>query len=221
MYNIDDLRLKSLRILAEASYFLLMEAKRDLVECLEELERQGVTLEDLEAWEAEEKRGRYNPNQPRVPRGNPDGGQWTDGTRSGGGVEQPAPDSESDKEWETALEIIIQVTPIGRISNAWKLFKIAKKYKKVKWKFGKHKSHVKWRNRIDKRQWTPEEIEETISKGTRYPAKNEITGGDATLYKYKNKYVIIDNKTGEIIQISGENYDHPSLPGSKTLNYFF
>lgn len=28
---------------------------------------------------------KFNPNQPRVPAGNPDGGQWTDGGGSGGG----------------------------------------------------------------------------------------------------------------------------------------
>ncbi|MFD0986539.1 hypothetical protein [Methyloligella solikamskensis] len=28
---------------------------------------------------------KYNPNQPRVPAGNPDGGQWTDGNGGGGG----------------------------------------------------------------------------------------------------------------------------------------
>jgi hypothetical protein len=31
-----------------------------------------------EMWAWFYKRGHYNPNQPRVPAGNPDGGQWTD-----------------------------------------------------------------------------------------------------------------------------------------------
>ena len=32
-------------------------------------------------WRAEFFLKRYNPNQPRVPAGSPDGGQWTNGTR--------------------------------------------------------------------------------------------------------------------------------------------
>ena len=31
------------------------------------------------------RKGGFNPNQPRVPRGNPTGGQWTDGGGGGGG----------------------------------------------------------------------------------------------------------------------------------------
>ncbi|MDJ0514332.1 MAG: hypothetical protein QNJ62_12905 [Methyloceanibacter sp.] len=36
-------------------------------------------------WDAVERKRRYDPNQPRAPAGNPDGGQWTDGGGSGSG----------------------------------------------------------------------------------------------------------------------------------------
>jgi hypothetical protein len=36
-------------------------------------------------------RAGFNPNQPRIPRGNPDGGQWTDGGGSGTGSAQAQP----------------------------------------------------------------------------------------------------------------------------------
>src|SRR5215218_7734504 len=43
----------------------------------------AVLREELEEIRADMKRrreleGKYSPSQPRVPRGNPDGGQWTD-----------------------------------------------------------------------------------------------------------------------------------------------
>jgi hypothetical protein len=44
---------------------------------------------------------KYNPNQPRVPAGNPDGGQWTDGGGSnsgGGGYNDPRVISDADPE---------------------------------------------------------------------------------------------------------------------------
>ena len=48
----------------------------------------------LDVWTAEITRdldAKYNPNQPRVPRGNADGGQWTDG--AGGGASRTKPPS--------------------------------------------------------------------------------------------------------------------------------
>jgi hypothetical protein len=43
----------------------------------------------LALWRAVlgERKGGYDPNQPRVPRGEPGGGQWTDGGGNGGGSE--------------------------------------------------------------------------------------------------------------------------------------
>ncbi len=41
---------------------------------------------------------KFNPDQPRVPAGNPDGGQWTDGGGGGGGINDPRVLSDADPE---------------------------------------------------------------------------------------------------------------------------
>ncbi|MDJ0514337.1 MAG: hypothetical protein QNJ62_12930 [Methyloceanibacter sp.] len=41
-------------------------------------------------WDAVERKRRYDPNQPRVPASNPDGGQWTDGDGSSGRSRRPS-----------------------------------------------------------------------------------------------------------------------------------
>jgi hypothetical protein len=46
--------------------------------------RRGNPRIDVDAWRAHKQLERkYDPNQPRVPRGHPDGGQWTDGSGAG------------------------------------------------------------------------------------------------------------------------------------------
>ena len=41
---------------------------------------------------------KFSPDQPRVPAGNPDGGQWTDGGGGGGGINDPRVLSDADPE---------------------------------------------------------------------------------------------------------------------------
>ncbi len=62
------------------------EFERELLELRLEVKKLKL---DHELWLLEEK---YSPNQPRVPAGNPEGGQWT----SGGGVPQGVPGNSSD-----------------------------------------------------------------------------------------------------------------------------
>lgn len=47
---------------------------------------QAQLEEELRSLELSRLDNKYNPNQPRVPAGNSDGGQWTDAGGSGGGI---------------------------------------------------------------------------------------------------------------------------------------
>ena len=84
--------------------------------------------------------------------------------------------------------------------------------KDTEWSFDKNKSTTKWENQKKARGWTDKEITEAIKKGDAFPAENFRNNNPATLYKYKDKYVIRDDVTKEIIQIGGKGFGHPSLP---------
>ena len=58
------------------------------------------------------------------------------------------------------------------------------------------------------RGWTKQEILDTVREGDAYPATNKDTGGPATEYVSRStgKFVVIDNKTGEVLQVSKAGY---------------
>lgn len=72
------------------------------------------------------------------------------------------------------------------------------------WQFGSFKSTTKWQNQMIKREWTIEEITETIRYGTPYPAPNKVNNTHtATRYEYNDKFVVVDDQTKEVLQVSG------------------
>ncbi len=54
------------------------------------------------------------------------------------------------------------------------------------------------------RGWTKQEILDTIREGDAYPVTNKATGGPATEYVSRStgKFVVIDNNTGQVLQVS-------------------
>ena len=141
----------------------------------------------------------YRPDQPRVPAGRPDGGQWTDG--EGGGIVINDPPIE-----EVYPELLIlPFLRIPRILNAWRLWARSRRESR-EWSLGKFKSDQRWANQFERRNWTPEEITETIKHGKRYKAPNKIRKhinprATATRYEKDGRYVVRDDQTGEILQI--------------------
>jgi hypothetical protein len=74
----------------------------------------------------------FNPNQPRVPKGNPEGGQWTDG---GAGPSTPSSDNESRRLSKLGLHLASSEGPRGgwrtHLLLAFvKLFELLLKYRK-------------------------------------------------------------------------------------------
>lgn len=180
---------------------------------------------------------KYRPNQARAPAGTSDGGQWVDEGRSGGSSDSPVaralkprslihlrpderpivfPDDSiravpSDEEIIGAIgAATAAISPQARTAlAALRRLVGASRAEDTEWSLGTHKSAAKWENRMLSRNWNKENITETISKGKKFSAKNNMTGSSATRYEYNGRYVVRDNKTKEILQISNSNFKRP------------
>ena len=113
-------------------------------------------------------------------------------------VEQPKPESEVQKPTQG------KEPPAGGREN-------------TNWQFGRHKSETKWNNQIRERGWTKEKITDTIKNGKEYPAPNKIREkidpkATATRYEKDGKFVVRDDQTGDILQISDEKFIPQDLP---------
>ncbi|MFN7666668.1 MAG: colicin E5-related ribonuclease [bacterium] len=75
-----------------------------------------------------------------------------------------------------------------------------------KWKFGSHKSQQKWENQMQKRGWTPKQVDEAIQNGKQYPAPNRVNPKNLAIrYEHPEtgRIVVRDETAKEIIQIGG------------------
>lgn len=151
-----------------------------------------------------EKAG-FNPDQPRAPRGQPDGGQWIDTGQAATHMPPPKPPYDPPIEPVYPELTIIPILRVGRLATAWQEWLAIRKVSK-NWQLSPTKSKIKWRNRIEKGNWTPQKITNTIRYGNRFRVKNERTGGSATRYEYEDSYVVRDDATGDILQVSRPNH---------------
>lgn len=78
-----------------------------------------------------------------------------------------------------------------------------------KWNFGTHKSPQKWVSQMAKRGWTPEQIDEALASGDRFPASNDVNPGNpATRYVNPStgRSVVVDDSTGELLHVGGDGF---------------
>lgn len=74
-------------------------------------------------------------------------------------------------------------------------------------------SEIKWSNQLKKRDWTYDQITYTIKNGKRFPAPNNVNPGNkAVRYEYNGRYVVRDEVTKSILQVSGPNFRRPIMP---------
>ena len=60
---------------------------------------------------------------------------------------------------------------------------------------------------MEQREWTPDKISTTIAKGKKSPAPNKVNKENtATRYEHDGKFVVRDDKTKEILQVSGDDF---------------
>ncbi len=101
--------------------------------------------------------------------------------------------------------LIISLLPIGRLRNAWQLWVHSRR--DVEWNLGKFKSAQRWANQLKDHDWSPEQIEETLKYGKKFRAPNKINPGNkATRYEYNGRFIVRDEKTKDILQISDRNF---------------
>jgi len=80
-----------------------------------------------------------------------------------------------------------------------------------KWTLGGNKSAQKWQRQMQRRGWTPEQIDDAIANGQTFPAPNNIdpgNGGTRYVNPQTGRSVVIDNKTGEVIHVGGDGFKY-------------
>lgn len=102
--------------------------------------------------------------------------------------------------------LLIPFLRIPSLVAAWRLWVLQRNLSKT-WKLGNHKSAQKWANRMEKGNWTPSKISEVIQKGEAYAAPNNVNRSNtATRYELGNDFVVVDDITKEVLQVSEPGY---------------
>jgi len=72
---------------------------------------------------------------------------------------------------------------------------------------GKTKSKTKLENEMGKRGWTEEDVKDTVDEPhTTRDSENKANGDSATAYYNEDgTYVVVDDVTNEVIQVSNKN----------------
>ena len=163
----------------------------------------------------------YNPDEPRD-----DHGRWTNGGESTASQEKEHPDAIDSVYPIETVAAIVATLGSGAIPAAWESLATllpegataVEAGTDLEWTLGKYKSATRWANQLAKRGWTPEEITDTIADGKTSEAPNFINKGNpATNYKNPTtgRFVVRDNITKEILQVSGENFHLKGTPITK------
>lgn len=101
---------------------------------------------------------------------------------------------------------LIPLLRVGRLLVAWRAW-VAQRALSRAWKLGSHKSAIKWWNRLEKGDWTPEKITRTIKERKAYKAPNKVNKPNtATGYELDGNFVVVDDVTGEVLQVSGPGF---------------
>lgn len=101
--------------------------------------------------------------------------------------------------------LMLPLLRVGRLFAAWRELLAARNTSRD-WQLSPTKSEITWRNRIEKGNWTPDKITNTLRYGKRNNVINERTGAPATRYELDGRYLVRDDKTGDILQLSGPNH---------------
>lgn len=151
----------------------------------------------------------YKPTQPRVPAGNPNGGQWTDDEdTSQPNTLHPDDPFAEDPPLEPVYPelLVLPYLGVGRLYQVWRVWVFSRRVN-AEWRLGSYKSDKRWANQIRKRDWTPEQITKTIKYGKRHKAPNLVNPANtATRYEYNGKFVVRDDKTKEILQLGHPDF---------------
>jgi hypothetical protein len=102
---------------------------------------------------------------------------------------------------ELYLISFLRVPKLIALWRAWWLSRSSSR----EWQLSSDKSPEKWANQMRQGGWTPEKITAVIRNGTRHRAINKKTNGPATRYQLGDDFVVKDDTTNDIIQVSRPN----------------
>ena len=77
------------------------------------------------------------------------------------------------------------------------------------WNLGANHSAQQWANKLDKRGWTSQQIEEALVKGEQFVAKNLVNPANPAtrfVHPVTGRSIVRDNVTGEILHIGGDGF---------------
>lgn len=101
------------------------------------------------------------------------------------------------------VENILLASQASRIIALWRAGIWLGDKVNARWVYGRFKSPQRWANQFTKRGWTEQQVTDTIRYGREYPAPNKVNQTNkATRYEYKSKFVVRDDKTKELLQVS-------------------
>ena len=107
--------------------------------------------------------------------------------------------------------LLIPLLRVGRLYTAWRTWT---NRKASDWTLGGHKSPIRWGNQLRNRNWTPEQITKAIKHGKKHKAPNRVNPNNtATRYEYRGRFVVQDDQTKEILQVSGRGNFKPNILG--------
>lgn len=164
----------------------------------------------------------FNPDQPRVPAGSPEGGQWTNdavGDAAGNTNGDSSASADDANGAELLLNFITLIVPYLRAPRIIaSMLRYVRLGRNIEWGLGQFKSPKRWANQMESRGWTAEEITHTIKTGKKFPAPNNVNQGN-TATRYENsetgKYLVMDDVTNEILQLGSKDFDRPLIPTKK------
>lgn len=129
---------------------------------------------------------------------------------------EPVPEDSEDELFPDAIEPVfpeLLLIPFLRGGRLYRLWRGWLNKRKSNWILGKYKSPTRWGNQLKKRDWTPEQITRTIKNGKRFKAPNKVNPGNtATRYEYEGRFVVRDDKTKEILQVSDKSFIPNKFP---------
>jgi hypothetical protein len=79
------------------------------------------------------------------------------------------------------------------------------------WTLGEGKSATKWAGQMERRGWTPNQIDAALASGQKFPASNNLNPANgATRYVHPEtgRSVVTDNKTGQVIHVGGDGFKY-------------
>ena len=113
---------------------------------------------------------------------------------------------------EVALSGAIMGSAIDKaMTPVPKAYKTPLKIRTRAWKPGGHKSLQKFQSQMQKRGWTPKQIDEAMAGKQRLPATNKVNPGNtATRYVHPTtgRSVVVDDATGEVLHVGGDGFKY-------------